>query len=167
MDKEIVNRVSQSALEVFDLEDYYVSGKRLQLDIKDWLHMSFVLKEKEFRTAIQEADWSHYDQAYVAVHCGNDALVPTWAYMLVSSVLEARAKKIVFGDLETLETAIYREVLDQLDYSVYENKPVIIKGCSKKPVPIDAYLYAQGKLQAVAKKISFGEACSSVPLWKK
>lgn len=166
MAEEIVNRVAQSSLQVFDLEDYYVEGKRVALDVKQWLFQELILKEKDFRAALEAQDWELYKNAFVAVYCSTDAIVPTWAYMLVVSKLKNIAKKVVLGTITHLETTLYRTVLDGLDYTSYQNKPVIIKGCSKKPVPLDAYGYAQEKLQGIAKRIAFGEACSSVPIWK-
>lgn len=167
MEEEIINRVAGSALEVFDLEDYYPKGSRIQLDIAQWLFEGFLLREKDFREQLKNHDWSQYRDAYVAVHCSTDAIVPAWASILVTVHLAPFARKIVNGDLEAIETALYQELLPTLDYSVYRDKPVIIKGCSKKPVPTSAYLLATQYLQPVAKSIMYGEACSAVPLYKK
>lgn len=164
---EIVNRVAQSKLLTFNLEDHYVDGPRIQIDLKQWLYEGFVLREKEFRKALKAFDWQQYDSAYVALHCSSDAIVPTWAYMLVATHLNAYAKKVVFGDLEVLESILYTEKLQDIDLSEYLDKPVIIKGCSAKPVPQNAYLLIISKLQNYAKSIMFGEACSAVPLYKK
>ncbi|MBU2940877.1 DUF2480 family protein [Lacinutrix sp. C3R15] len=166
MAKEIINRVANSKLEVFDLEDYYPQGKRILFDIKDWLYEGFVLREKDFRALVKEHDWSLYQDAYVALTCTTDAIVPDWAYMLLSIHLEPFAKKIVLGNLETLEVSLYQDIIHDLDISAFKNKPVIIKGCSKKPVPSSAYIMITNKLKPLAKSIMFGEACSSVPLFK-
>lgn len=167
MEEEIINRVAGSALEVFDLEDYYPKGNRVQLDIAQWLFEGFLLREKDFREQLKNHDWTQYQGAYVAVHCSTDAIVPAWASILVTVHLAPFAKKIVNGNLEAIDTALYQELLPALDYSVYEGKPVIIKGCSKKPVPMSAYLLATQYLQPIAKSIMYGEACSAVPLYKK
>ncbi|MDN6279634.1 MAG: DUF2480 family protein [Psychroflexus sp.] len=164
---EIVNRVAESKLLTFNLEDYYVDGLRKQIDLKQWLYEGFVLREKEFRKALKAFDWQQYDNTYVALYCSTDAIVPTWAYMLVATHLKSYAKKVVYGDLEVLESILYTEKLQNIDLSEYLDKPVIVKGCSAKPVPQNAYLLIISKLQDYAKSIMFGEACSAVPLYKK
>jgi hypothetical protein len=165
--EEIVNRVAASKLEVFDLEDYYPKGKRIQLDISQWLEEGFLLREKDFREHLKQHDWAQYQDAYVAVFCSTDAIVPAWASILVTVYLSPFAKKIVNGTIENLDTALYQEILPGLDFSTYTDKPVIIKGCSQKPVPMNAYVLAAQLLQPVAKSIMYGEACSAVPLYKK
>jgi hypothetical protein len=164
---EIINKVANSALEVFDLEDYYPSGIRTQIDISQWLFEGFLLKEKDFREALKNHDWSQYQNHFVAIHCSTEAIIPAWASILVTVYLTPFAKKVVHGNLIDLETALYQEIIPQLDFSKYLNKPVILKGCSKKPVPESAYLMAIQKLQPFAKSIMYGEACSAVPLFKK
>ncbi|MEO9513003.1 MAG: DUF2480 family protein [Flavobacteriaceae bacterium] len=164
---EIVNRVAQSKLVTFDLEELYLSGERKVLDIKDWLYEGVILREKEFRNHLEAYDWSAYNNAYVAIHCSSDAIVPGWAYMLVASKLNPFAKKVVTGGLEVLESSLYQTQLEALDISYLQDKPVIIKGCSNKPVPENAYILAISKIQQVAKSVMYGEACSSVPLFKK
>lgn len=167
MAEEIVNRVANSKLVTIDLEDLYPKGERILFDIKDWLLEGLVLREKEFRMSAKAHDWSRYEGAYVALTCSTDAIIPGWAYMLLSTYLAPVAKKVVTGDLETLETIVYSEILQDFDVSQYRDLPVIIKGCSRKPVPKNAYLQLINKLQPVAKSIMYGEACSSVPLYKK
>lgn len=167
MADEIVNRVAQSALVTFNLEDYYTEGKRVLLDISQWLYEGFVLREKDFRAAVSEHDWTQYQDAYVALHCSTDAIVPGWAYLLISTHLNPYTRKVVVGDLETLEDSLYQDVLQGLDTDPFLDKPVIIKGCSQKPVPSNAYIWAAAKLQPVARSLMYGEACSSVPLYKR
>ncbi len=164
---EIVNRVAQSKLITFDLEELYPKGQRVVLDIKDWLHEGFILREKEFRKHLEEHDWSVYKDAYVALGCSTDAVIPGWAYMLVASKLNPYSKKVVIGSLEDLELSLYQTLLEAFDVSEFRDKPVIIKGCSNKPVPENAYIIAISKIQQVAKSVMYGEACSSVPLFKK
>lgn len=166
MEEEIINRVANSTLVTLNLEDYYPEGKRIVFDIKDWLHEGFVLREKNFRTQVAAFDWSQYQNNYVALTCSTDAIIPGWAFMLISLQLEPYAKKTIIGNLETLETSIYQDVINKLDVSEFEGKPIIIKGCSKKPVPQNAYIMLASKLKPIAKSIMYGEACSSVPLFK-
>jgi len=166
-EEEIINRVAGSVLQVFDLEDYYPEGERAGLDISGWLWEGFVLREKEFRETLKNHDWEQYKGKFVALYCSTDAIVPAWAYMLITTYLQPFAKKVVQGRAEDINIQIYQELLNNLDYSEYEGKPVIIKGCSKKAVPQEAYVMATQKLMPVARSIMFGEACSSVPLYKK
>lgn len=167
MKDEIINRVANSKLITVNLEDYYPEGKRVLFDIKDWLFEGFVLREKEFRQKASEHDWSQYQDNYVALTCSTDAIIPAWAFMLLSIHLEPFTKKTIIGNLESLETSIYQDVINSLDVSEFTDKPIIIKGCSKKPVPQNAYIMLATKLKSVAKSIMYGEACSSVPLFKK
>lgn len=164
---EIVNRVAASKLEVFDLEDYYPSGIRIAIDISQWLEDGFLLREKDFRETLKQHDWTQYSDAFVAVGCSTDAIVPAWASILVTLHLSPFAKRIVAGSLVDLETALYLDILPKLDYAQFTDMPVIIKGCSKKPVPMGAYVIAAQLLQPFAKSIMYGEACSAVPLYKK
>lgn len=164
--EEIVNKVANSVLEVFDLEDYYPAGVRSQIDISQWLYDGFLLKEKDFREHLNSQDWSQYQDQYVAVACGTDAIIPQWAIILVTMQLAPFAKKIVNGYIEDLDASLYEELLPSIDYSVYKDKPIIIKGCSKKPVPMQAYVLAAQHLQPYARSIMYGEACSAVPLYK-
>ena len=164
--EEIINKVANSALEVFDLEDYYPKGIRSQIDISQWLLEGFLLKEKDFREDLKNQDWSVYKDQYVAVSCSTDAIIPAWALILVTVHLTPFAKKIVNGSIEDLEASLYEELLSKIDYTVYQDKPIIIKGCSKKPVPTRAYILASQYLQPFARSIMYGEACSAVPLYK-
>jgi len=166
MSTEIINRVANSKLVTFDLEDFYPKGDRVIFDIKDWLLEGLVLRETVFREKALAHDWSKYQDTYVALLCSTDAIIPAWAYMLLATHLNPFAKKVVTGDLELLETILYTEIIKDLDVSALEGKPIIVKGCSHKPVPKNAYLLLIEKLQPVAKSILYGEACSSVPLFK-
>ncbi len=167
MAEEIINRVVNSKLKTFDLEEIYPEGERIVLDIKDWLFQELILKEKDFRAFVKKHDWSQYKNSFVAVSCSVDAIIPSWAFMLVVSELTSFANKVVIGDLELLETAIYQELISFLDFKEYIDLPVIIKGCSNKPIPNSAYAFLIEKLQPIATSIMFGEACSTLPIYKK
>ncbi|MBE16019.1 MAG: DUF2480 family protein [Dokdonia sp.] len=164
---EIVNRVANSALITFNLEDYYPAGVRVVLDISQWLDGGIILRESSFRESVNTHDWQQYQDAYVAINCSTEAIIPAWAHMLVATKLQGVAKKAVAGTLETLETILYTEVLTKLDTAPFENKPIIVKGCAHLPVPENAYLLLIEKLQPIARSLLFGEACSSVPLYKR
>lgn len=166
MPEEIINRIASSNLVTLNLEDYYPKGERVLFDIKDWLFEGFVLREKDFRNQVSEFDWAQYQNSYVALTCSTDAIIPAWAFMLISLQLEPFTKKTIIGSLDILETSIYQDILNGLDVSEYKDKPIIIKGCSKKPVPQNAYIMLANKLKPIAKSIMYGEACSSVPLFK-
>ena len=164
---EIVNKVANSAIEVFDLEDFYPKENRSEIDISQWLLEGFLLKEKDFRAQLNQYNWAQYQGQNVAVFCSADAIFPAWAAVLVTIQLAPFAKKIISGTFEDLDSALFQELLSKIDYSVYEGKSVILKGCSKKPVPMSAYVLAAQFLQPFAKSIMYGEACSAVPLYKK
>jgi|TARA_B110000116_G_scaffold229593_1_gene211541 hypothetical protein len=163
---DIINRVSNSKLRTFDLEEIYPEGKRVVFDIKDWLFHEIILKEKDFRDSVSKHDWSQYKNSFVAITCSIDAIIPSWAFMLISSELTPFANKVVIGNLELLETVIYQELISFLDFKDFANKPVIIKGCADKPIPNSAFAFLIAKLQPIAKSIMFGEACSTVPLYR-
>lgn len=167
MADEIVNRVANSKLQVIDLEDFYPQGKRVLFDIKDWLLEGLVLREKDFRASVSNHDWSQYKDNYVALYCSTDAIVPDWAYMLIAVQLQDIARLSIIGNLDHLESILYSQIISELDISTYKNLPVIIKGCSNKPVPANALVLLTQKLKPIAKSIMFGEACSSVPLYRK
>lgn len=167
MAEEIINRVANSKLITFNLEDYYQDGERVVFDVKDWLLEGFVLREGEFRKQAKNYDWSQYEGKFIALTCSTDAIIPAWAYMLLATYLQPFAKKVITGNLETLETVLYTEAIQKMDLSELQDKAVIVKGCSQKPVPKNAYLLLIEKLQPVAKSLMYGEACSAVPLYKK
>ena len=166
MSDEIVNKVANSGLITIDLEEFYPKGERVLFDIKPLLFHELILKEKDFREFIKQHDWASYQDKMVSITCTADAVVPTWAYMLVSIALEPFAKKIVFGNLETLEAILFSEVLHSITYSDYQDKRVVIKGCSNLPVSTNAYVELVRGLKPFAKSIMYGEPCSTVPLYK-
>ena len=166
MADEIINRVANSALITVDLEDWYPKGERVFFDIAPWLFGGLVLKENDFREKVDTYQWTQHQGHYVALGCSADAIIPSWAYLLVTIRLQPYAKKIIVGDLALLENLIYQEILLGIDISIYKDKPVIIKGCSNKPVPLSAYTMLLQFLQPHVRSIMFGEACSNVPLYK-
>ncbi len=167
MENEIVNRIAKSSLVTIYLEDYFPSNPRISIDIKDWLFQGIILKEKDFRAYLEAHDWEQYKDAFVCINCSEDAIIPTWAYMLLTAKLAPFAKKIIKGNKEDLEKAIFQEIITNLDCSIYEGKPVIVKGCTSKPIPENVYVHLVERLVPFAKSIMFGEACSTVPLYKR
>jgi len=167
MKKEIINKVALSGIITINLEEFYPQGERVLFDIKEHLFQDVILKEKDFREFIRNEDWSKYKDKYVALICSADAVVPTWAYMLLATQLEPYVKKVLFGDLETLETVLYNEILNKLNINDYRGARIVIKGCGNLPVPKAAYVEITRLLRSVAKSIMYGEACSMVPLYKQ
>jgi len=165
--EEITNRVANSGLITLDLGEMYPAGDRALLDIKDQLFQGLILREKDFRDFIATNDWSQYKEKFVAITCTADAIIPDWAWMLLASALQPFAKKIVFGDLEKLETVLFTQVLSAFDTEQYRDARVVIKGCGDKPVPKTAYIELTRLLQPVVKSIMYGEPCSTVPVYKR
>jgi hypothetical protein len=163
---EIINKVANSSLAVFDLEDFFPAHAFVTFDLSVALWEGFVLREKEFREFVQKQDWEPFRNKIVLLHCSTDAIVPAWAYILIGSALHHTAAEVFKGNQAHYLEAFYSRKLIQIDYEIYRDKPVILKGCSKKPVPEAAYLMAMAQLQDVAKSIMYGEACSAVPLYK-
>lgn len=165
--EEIRNKVAESALKVFDLEDYFPSKKIVLLDVSHWLFQGFILKESDFRTSLKNHDWNKYQNTIVALHCSTDAILPAWTFLLVASHLNQVGAEVFLGNEKEAIVAHYFKTIPHLDFKDYKQAPVILKGCSKKPVPEEAYLLALEYLQPIAKSIMFGEACSAVPLYKE
>ena len=167
MVEKIVNRVANSKLKTIDLEDFYPKGERTVIDIKQWLFHELILKEIEFREYLTAHNWSQYKNHYVALTCTSDAIIPSWAYMLITTYVSPYAKKVIVGTLKELESAIFQDIINSINTDEFKDSPIIIKGCSNKPIPETAYIFLVEKLQTVAKSIMFGEACSTVPLYKR
>ena len=163
----IINKVAQSGLVTIDLEELYPEGERVLFDLTPWLFQELILKEKDFREHLKNHDWSQYKNKFVAVVCSADAIIPAWTYMLLFSHLEPHAKKIVFGDLKRLEEEIFEDVINLIDAEQFRDQRLIIKGCSKKEIPMFTYAALTAKLRPVAKSIMFGEPCSTVPVYKR
>jgi hypothetical protein len=167
MSEEIINKVSQSGIIQLDLSEMVMPGKRMTIDLKDNLLEGILLREKDFREFIKTHDWSQYKNAWVNITCTTDAIIPSWAYMLVTSALTGIAAKTVFGDRDKLETVIWNDVFEKLDTNNYRDARVVVKGCSDIPVPEAAYVALSEKLIPVVKSLMFGEPCSTVPVYKK
>ena len=164
---EIVNRVANSSLITIDLEDWFPKEITTTLDISDWLFQGLILKEKDFRESVKQHNWSQYKDQVLFLICATDAIIPSWAYMLITLSASSFTSKVYRCSYDTYIQLHYQNVMDSINVDEFKNKPVIIKGCSKKPVPETAYLSLIQKLAPFVKSILFGEACSSVPLYKQ
>ena len=165
--EEITNRVANSGLISFDLEDYYDQSERIVFDIKNQLYEGLVLREKDFRAFIKEHDWSAYQDKNVTITCTAEAIVPTWAYMLITTRLEPYAKNVLFGSLEAMETYLFNKAIASINPEDYRDAKLVIKGCSNHPVPISAYTELVRRLAPVVTSIMYGEPCSTVPIYKR
>jgi hypothetical protein len=167
MDKEIVNRVASSGLVSIDLEAWYTPGERVLLDIRDLLFQGMILREKDLREYIRTTDWAQYKGKMVAITCSADAVIPTWAYMLLTVALQPYSHRIFFGSLAQLETQLFQEKLSEVDWEQYRGAKVVIKGCSDQEVPVSAYVEVSRRLQPLVVSMMYGEPCSTVPLYKR
>ncbi len=167
LEQPLVNRVAQSGLVTIDLEELYPSGEVVSFDLKDYLFMGLILKEKDFREALKALDWTQYQGKNLAVHCSADAIIPMWAYMLVATYAAPFANDITQTTPEQFVETAFLKNLAVLDISDYAGKRIVVKGCSDKPVPPSAYMEITRRLQPVALSIMFGEPCSTVPVYKK
>jgi hypothetical protein len=163
----IVNKVAESLLTTIDLEEYYPKGDIAVFDMKDYLFMGLILKEKDFRASLQSLDWEQYRGKNVAITCTADAIIPMWAYMLVASNLQPVAKEVVFGNDETLINTIIFKNLLSIKAEDYTDKRVVVKGCGDVKIPEAAYVEITNKLRPYVKSIMYGEPCSTVPIYKK
>jgi len=167
MSNQIINRVAGSAIISLDLEYFYPKGERVVFDIKDNLYEETILREKEFRIFIKEHNWSNYKDKNIAITCSVDAIVPTWAFMLIASKLSSVANHIAFGTLAELEKELFTMALNQLNVADYQDAKVVVKGCSGNAIPTSAYVHLVRILQPVVSSLMFGEPCSTVPVYKK
>lgn len=163
----IVNRVAESDIDVFDLSLLWDGAPVDELDLAPFLEEGLILREIPFRQAVKAHDWSAYAGRHVAVYCATDAIVPTWAFMLVAAHLEATARSVAFGRAADLVRDHFTRALAAFDWEAYRDRIVVVKGCGTKVVPVSAYVQAMKALQAVARKVMYGEPCSSVPLWRR
>ncbi len=167
LDQPLVNRVANSALVTIDLEELYPSGEIIPFDLKGFLFMELILKEKDFREALKAMDWEQYRGKNLAIFCSADAIIPLWAYMLVAAHAAPFVADIALCEpAEFVERSFLKNVA-ALDIQAYEGKRLVIKGCSDKPVPASAYMEITKRLQPLALSIMFGEPCSTVPVYKK
>lgn len=164
---EFVNKVAQSGIITLNLEDYYPKEEVKVFDMKDFLFMELILKEKDFREALKQLDISVYENKIVALTCSNDAIIPMWAYMLVTSVLEPVAKEIIFGDAAFAAQKLLLDNIEALDKGQFDDQRVVIKGCGDLPIKEAAYIEITKQLRPHAKSIMYGEPCSTVPVFKK
>lgn len=167
MADKLINKVAESGLISLDLETFFPNNPILEFDMKNYLFRELLLKEKEFRTALQQQDWSIYKDKIVALHCSTDAILPQWSYMLVVSYLSAQTHEIYFGNTEKVEYLLFIQNIKNMNTENYKDARVVIKGCGTKAIQGDAYIEISKKLQPVVKSLMFGEACSTVPVYKK
>lgn len=163
---EIINKVAVSGIITLDLEEMYPQGARVIFDLKPLLWQGIALKEDDLRAFAKTHDWSQYKGKFVSVHCSADAIIPTWAFMLVATHLQPQAAFVTQGDAEQLERAVFTRFVQQLDLDPYRGARIVVKGCSNLPVPLNAYVELSAKLLPVVKSLMFGEPCSTVPLYK-
>jgi len=166
-DAPLVNRVANSSLITINLEEFYPSKEFITFDIKDFLFQGLILKEKDFRTALKELDWSQYEDKIVLLYCSTDAILPVWSYMLVSAYLAPLTDQIFQGNKTDFLKHHYKQTIADMDLSIHAEKRVVIKGCSDKEVPPSAYLDLTKSLQPFAQSIMYGEPCSTVPIFKR
>jgi hypothetical protein len=167
MENIIINKVAESALTSLDLEEYYPKGETAVFDLKDHLFMGLILKEKDFRTALQTFDWEQFRNKNVAITCSVDAIIPMWAYMLVASYLSPVAKEVVFGEEKNILNTLLVRNISQIKGEEYTDKRVVVKGCGDVPIPEAAYVEITNKLRPFVKSLMYGEPCSTVPIYKR
>jgi hypothetical protein len=167
MSDSIVNKVAESGLITLDLENYFPKGETTVFDMKDYLFMGMILKEKDFRESLKTLDWEKYRDKYVAITCTADAVIPVWAYMLVASNLTGIAKDFILGDEKELHRTLFLKNLSSINVNEYADKRMVIKGCGETPIGDFAYAEVTKLLRPVAKSIMYGEPCSTVPVYKK
>lgn len=167
MSDEIVNKVSQSALITLNLEDYYPTQEIIVFDLKPHLFMELILKEKEFRNTLQQHDWLQYQNKVVALTCTADAIIPVWAWMLVTTYLQPIAKEIIYGDEKVARQQLFLKNIEAVNVESFRDKPIVVKGCGDLPIGEFAYMEITKKLRPVARSIMYGEPCSTVPIYKK
>ncbi|MBK6937367.1 MAG: DUF2480 family protein [Chitinophagaceae bacterium] len=167
MSEPIINKVAESGLITLDLEQYFPKGETAVFDLKDYLFMGMILKEKDYREALKAKDWSEYKEKNVAMLCSADAIIPVWAWMLAATYLQPVAKELVMGDEKELHKARFLKNLSTINAKEYEDKRVVIKGCGETPIPDYVYMEITRLLRPFVKSIMYGEPCSTVPVYKK
>lgn len=167
MDDIIINKVAQSALETIDLENFYPSSDLVTFDLKDYLFMELILKEKDYRDTLKNLDWTQYENKIVAITCSADAIIPLWAYMLAVSYLQPFAQEVFFGKQEQVLEDLLLKNIHQINPEDFRDKRVVVKGCGDKQIPGSAFVEITKKLRPVVKSIMYGEPCSTVPIYKR
>ncbi len=167
MEDIIINKVAQSAIETIDLEKFYPEGETAVFDLKEYLFMELILKEKDYRERLKNQDWSAYQNKNVCITCSADAIIPLWAYMLATTYLGPIAKEVMVGTEKFMHEVLFLKNLWKIDAKEYEGKRVVIKGCGEKEIPAAAYAEITKILRPVAKSIMYGEPCSTVPVYKQ
>lgn len=165
--KPIENKIAESGLITIDLEEFYHQGERVLFDIKDQLFREMILREKDFREFVKTHNWSQYQNKNIAFTCSADAIIPTWAYMLLAVSIEPFAHRYIFGDMQTLETVLFTDAIQKINAHDFKDVRVIIKGCGDISIPVSAYVEITHKLLPQVKSLMFGEACSNVPIFKR
>ncbi|MDH5379969.1 MAG: DUF2480 family protein [Cyclobacteriaceae bacterium] len=166
--EEIVNKVASSGLITLDLEEYCdINTPRVEIDLKEILFQGMILRESDLRTFVKEHDWTQYQDTYVNIDCSTDSIIPTWAFMIITSSLQPFAKKVVAGDQELLNISIFNSSIEKIDFSEYEGKKIVLKGCGDFTIPPSCYVTMTYKLRPYASSIMFGEPCSTVPVYKR
>lgn len=166
-EKPLVNRVARSGLITIDLEEYAPKADVAHFDLREFLFQGLVLREKEFRQAMKEHDWSAYREKILLVYCSTDAIIPTWAFMLVTSKAIPFAQAVFHGDYSRYLEQHFRRVIENLDTAPFDDGLVVVKGCAREEVPASAYVMLQQKLQPVVRSLMYGEPCSTVPVFKR
>jgi len=166
-EEKLINRIANSGLITINLEDFYPNSEISVLDIKPFLFKELILKEKDFRNSLKEIDWASYKGQILCVHCSTDAIIPVWAYMLISTMAAPHSQKVYLGTKDDFLRDYYDQELRAKEYSIYKQQRIVIKGCSDKPVPASAYATLSELLQPHAQSIMYGEPCSTVPIFKR
>jgi hypothetical protein len=166
-EQPLINRVANSGLITLNLEEDFPAQEMVTIDLKEYLFQGLILKEKEFRTALKEIDWSQFQDKVVLVYCSSDAIIPVWAFMLISSLATQYAFDVFHGTKDEYLRYYYKNLIGSRSFKEFEGKRIVIKGCSKQPVPTTAYLELTSALQPYAQSIMYGEPCSTVPIFKR
>lgn len=167
MEDIIINKVAQSILETIDLEKFYPEGESAAFDMKDFLFMELILKEKEYREKLKNLDWTVYQNKNVYITCTADAIIPLWAYMLAVTYLQPVAKEVVVGNEKSMLEVLFFKNLWKINPKEFEGKKIVVKGCGEKEIPPSVYAEITKILRPVAKSIMYGEPCSTVPVYKQ
>ena len=167
MEEAIVNKVAKSSLETIDLEKFFPEGESVVFDLKDYLFMELILKEKDYRESLKKNDWIVYKNKNVCITCSADAIIPLWAYMLAVSYLQPVAKDVIVGNETFMNEVLFLKNLEKINLKDFEGKRVVVKGCGEKEIPASVYAEITKLLMPVAQSIMYGEPCSTVPVYKK